>query len=232
MRSTIHMNLLDHSELKGSNPVRFRVLAPVLSFIVLTVLLVMVADANSKAKLQLKTQADIQEKADRLQGRKKFEEMTARKKAADSSLNQLDAYMGSRLMFGKSLKSLQSVVPKTVQFTSMEITKPVRPVEKKPPAGAARGSQAKAGEPAKSAVTPKVKIAEKVEMLIGGFADSNHSVESLQHSLQSGAFSNLVVKAEIPDRSFRLATGRDGVLNGDMKFVFELKCECRERVFE
>lgn len=222
MRSTIHMNLLDHSERKGSNPVRFRVLAPAISILVLAVLLLRVAAADSKVKWLGKTKDEIQGKIAGLQeGVKMFVEMTARKNAADSSVKQLETYMGSRLLFGEALEALPGVVPPTVQFTSLEILKPMRPVEKKAAPGAP-----------KPPVAANVKIAEKVDLRICGFADSSDSVESLKNAVQSGPFTNLVLRAVLPAGSFRLATGRDAPAAGVDMFMFELKCDCRERVFE
>lgn len=225
MSRTIHINLLKDAERRSSLPVRTRVMAPVFSSLVLLSTLiwwvVLVADSR-----ELKAGArDIASKLAELQeSDKAVEELLQREKDATEEIDQIKSYLRGRIVFGGVLEQLPSVVPAAIQLTGLNIPTPHRPPAGKGPAAGAGKRTATAAGPGKGKAGKEDE--EKVFINMNGLADSADSTAVLRKAMRSGAFTNLVVNAEIPEGAFRIS-GTD-----EKTFLFEIRCECRGRRFE
>ncbi len=143
---------------------------------------------------------------------------------AKSELEQLESYRGARIVFSDVLQQFPSIVPETMQLTSLDIMPPQRPLQakdEKPPSGNEQSVEAK------KPVPKGIAVAEKVNLKLVGLVDSATSVDGLRTRLQSEPFTQLIVSTEIPKGGFRVSGDRSS-----STFIFEVDCECSERIFK
>ncbi|MGI5869397.1 MAG: hypothetical protein ACOX9C_08145 [Kiritimatiellia bacterium] len=226
MRRTIHINFLRDDERVSSNPVRLRIMIPVLCGIVLASLLGwwrFVAAANAGQEREVERIAAAA--ADLKPAVASFDALVQRVAAARAEIGQLTCYNGSRIVFGDVLVKLPDVVPSTVQFTAVTIPPPARPPAKKEerPATRSRKAAAKAGKAVKPPVEP---VSEKVSLSIAGLVDSAQTAARLKAAMTGSDFSGLVKSADIPDGAFKMSA------DGSGQFLFEISCQCTERSFK
>ena len=225
MSRTIHINLLRDDERASSNPIRLRVLAPILCGIALAALLgwwQMVAAANAAQQREADA---IGAAADGLKPAvAAFDALVLRIAAARAEIDQIACYRNGRIVFGDALATLPDVVPATVQFTSVTIPPPARPPAKKevkPPAGSASKADASA-----KAVKPAECAPEKVFLNLAGLVDSAETAAQLKAAMAGPDFAALVTSAEIPGGAFKMSS------DGSGQFIFEISCQCTERSFQ
>ena len=225
MSRTIHINLLKDAERRSAMPVRTRVMVPVFSSLVLLAVLIwwgLLVEENHELKSGAR---DLASKLAELQeSDKAADKFIERERAAKEEIDQIERYLRGRLVFGAVLEQLPYVVPSTIQLTGLNIPPPLRPPEVKgvlsgsgtPPSNIPGGVKRAVGK----------AEAEKVFIKMNGLADSAESTDILRKAMRSGAFTNLVVDAEIPKGAFRISGADDGT------FLFEISCECTGRRFE
>ena len=225
MSRTIHINLLRDDERVSSNPVRLRVMAPILCGIALAALLgwwQMVAAANAARRREADA---IGAAADGLKPAvAACDALALRIAAARAEIDQIACYRNGRVVFGDMLAKLPDVVPASVQFTSVTIPPPYRPPAKKedkPPVRSATKTGASA-----TAVKPAGSAPEKVFINFAGLVDSAETAARLKAAMAGPAFAGLVKSAEIPGGAFKMSS------DGSGQFLFEISCECTERSFK
>jgi len=225
MSRTIHINLLKDAERRSGMPVRTRVMAPVFSSLVLLSTLIWWALLVAKNH-ELKAGAgDIASKLAELKERDTVvEELLRRERDAAEEIDQIKSYLRGRIVFGGVLEQLPAAVPATIQLTGLNIPPPFRPPAVKGPAADAGKQTANAAGAGRGKAGKEEE--EKVFINMNGLADSADSTAVLRKAMRSGAFTNLVVDAEIPKGAFRIS-GTD-----EETFLFEISCECRGRRFE
>lgn len=224
MSRTIHINLLKDTERRTAMPVRTRVMVPVFSSLVLIAVLVWWLLLMSKQSELETGSRDIASKLAELQeADKTVEALLVRERTAKAEIDQIESYLRGRIVFGGVLRHLPSAVPATLQLTGLNIPPPYRPP-------VVKGTAAGAGKQAANAVGGGRKVGkddeEKVFINLNGRADSAESTDVLRTAMRSGAFTNLVVNAEIPKGAFRISGAEEGT------FLFEISCECKGRRFE
>lgn len=205
-------------------PVRTLVMIPAITFLISLCLVVW-------AVLLVSNNADLASGRDEILSKKEnFKsaeaDYIATKKLetiAKSELGQLESYKGSRLVFAGILERFPSIVPEVIQLTSLDILPPQRPVpeknEKKP---AGEGSV----PVEKKSFQKEALVGEKISLKLAGLVDSATSVDTLRAKLRSEPFTTLIVNTEIPRGGFRVSGDRSNA------FIFEVNCECVERVFK
>lgn len=224
MSRTIHVNLLRNSERRSSLPVRMRVMVPALSSLLLLGFLVWAWFLSSRNADLVSGRDDILAKQDNQKAAiADYREIKKREGAVRGELEQLESYSEGRILFSSVLAGLPLAVPSTMQLTSLEIPPPPRPVQAKPEKQASGNSRT---DEVKKPSPKEKRRGEKVFLKLSGLVDSAPSVDALRAALRSGIFTNLVVSTEIPKGAFRIS-GEQG-----SKFVFEVNCECIERVFK
>ncbi len=224
MSRTIHINLLKNSEKRSSMPVRSRVMVPAISSLVLLCLLVWAGLLASKTSDLEKSRADLlSKKENQKSAAAEYGEIKKREEAVQGELAQLESYRGGRILFSGVLAALPHAVPETMQLTSLDIPPAPRPVQAKPEKQGGGAGKNTAGRKTASEAAPAV---EKVSLKLSGLVDSAASVDALRTALRSEAFTNLIVSTEIPKGAFRISADRSG------RYVFEVNCECIERVFK
>ncbi len=146
---------------------------------------------------------------------------------AKSELGQLESYRGARIVFSDVLQQFPTIVPETMQLTSLDLMPPQRPVQAKEEKKPAKPAEGKQVADAKKAVPNAIAVREKVNLKLVGLVDSATSVDGLRTMLRSQPFTKLIVNTEIPKGGFRVSGDRS-----NNTFIFEVNCECTERVFK
>lgn len=225
MSRTIHINLLRNDERVSSNPVRMRVMAPILCGIALAASLGwwgMVAVSNSARQRE---EAATVVAANTLEPAvAAVDELVLRAAAARSEIAQIERYRNGRVLFGDTLVKLPDIVPGTVQFTSMTIPPPYRAPAKKEDKSPIR-SASKPGAFVKTA-KPGETTPEKVFLNVAGLVDSAETAARLRAAMAGPDFTSLVTSAEIPSGAFKMSS------DGLGQFLFEISCHCTERNFK
>lgn len=225
MSRTIHINLLRDDERVSSNPVRLRVMVPILCGIALAAMLgwwQMVAAANAARQRE---EAAIASAADDLKPAvAAFDALVLRVAAARAEIDQITRYRNGRIVFGDALAKLPDVVPTTVQLTSVTIPPPYRSTVKKEAKSPVR-SASKNG--ASSKADPSAETApEKVFLNLAGLVDSAETAATLKAAMAGPDFAMLVTSAEIPGGAFKMSS------DGSGQFLFEISCQCTGRSFK
>lgn len=217
MSQTIHINLLKKTERRSPLPVRFRVMVPLLSCMLVMIVLLGAGLLNLKCKsLQAEIDGKLAKQEDLKNSHREFSELKARERVALMEAGQLDSYLGGRLVYAPVLLRLSHVVPPTMQLSSLQITAPARvflPVSPK------KGAQA-------GAKTTAMSERESVSLQLAGLVDSASSIDMLKAEFLSEAFTNFIVGAEVPHGAFKASGGASAY------YLFELNAIFTERVFE
>ncbi len=224
MRRTIHINLLKNSEKRSSMPVRIRVMVPTISSLILLCLVVWGWLLSSKVSDLAFGRDDIRSKQENQKSAiADYTAIKMREGMIRSEVEQLESYRGSRIMFSEVLATIPHAVPSTMQLTRLDLIVTPRPISPKPETPSRDSGKKDAGKKTESDAGPWV---EKVFLKLGGFVDSAASVDALRTALVSGDFTNLVVRTEIPKGAFKISGDKSN------KFLFEVNCDCIERVFK
>lgn len=217
MSRTIHINLLKKSERRSSLPVRFRVMIPLLSCLLVLIILLGTGMLGMKRKTVQTGLQDIASKREDLKSpHAEYLLLKARERAARVELGQLESYSGGRLIYSPALVGLPHVVPLTMQLSSLQVTPPGRIFESLSP---------KKGEKA-TEKDKKMTERESVSLQLSGLVDSAASIDALKAKLLSEVFTNLVVDVEVPRGAFKASGSARG------QYLFELNAAFTERVFK
>lgn len=218
MSTSLHLNLLTPEEHLSPNPIRLRVMVPLVA--TLTVLGIAVWWALFAFRLHAATlqKATL---ATNIEGLKPAHNevlrLRAQEKEYQSILQQLTFYRNSRVRFGETFKRLAEQFPDTLQLTELRVPPPPPP----PPP-----------DPKRPTFGP-TNVFETVSLRLAGRAGGDNpsmSVKMLLETIRTPAFTNLVRSAEIPKGAFRQDTAR-GPANQDT-LLFEITCGCISRRFE
>lgn len=218
MSASLHLNLLKEEERRSPNPVRLRVLCPILAgglavaSLLWWSLLAFRAHAQTTIRDNLK--AGIQElNAAYTQAIA----LRAQEKEISAIARQLRLYESSRIRFGEALCKLPEDVPENVQLTEMSIPKPPPP----------------AVDPMQPALGPTNKLERVTLRLAGRTAGEKASaaVDTLLAALRRPGYTNLVQTADIPKGAFRQDTTSRNTGSRDA-LLFEITCGCVPRRFE
>ena len=224
MSRTIHINLLKNSERRSHMPIRTLVMVPAIASLLLLCLIVWAIFLSSKNASLVSGRDDILLKKEGFKAAETDYKETKKLEAiAKSELGQLESYQGSRIVFADMLERFPHIVPATMQLTSLDILPPQRPVQAKDEKKVTGDEKtAVAKQPAQKEST----VGEKVKLKLVGLVDSATSVDALRTDLRSEPFATIVVNTEIPPGGFRVSGDRNNT------FIFEVNCECVERVFK
>lgn len=218
MSPSLHLNLLKEDEQRSPNPIRMRVLLPLLaagvavSCVIWWALLALRANAqiahrdSVKAGIQEVTAAHAQVLA-----------LRATEKETSAIIRQLRFYEHARIRFGDALCKIPDHVPANIQLTEMRVPPP-------PPALV---------DPKQPALGPTNSLERVTLRLVGRTSGENASaaVDTLLAALRTPGFTNLVQTAEIPKGAFRQDTGSRNMTSRDT-LLFEITCGCVPRRFE
>jgi hypothetical protein len=217
MSTPLHLNLLKDEERFSPNPVRLRVMLPMLSVLAALGCLIWWALLGLRAHSQTTTQERLTKTLqDMRTSHATVLDLHAQQREAQSIIQQLQLYARSCLRFGDTLGRLPSHVPMNIQFTEMRIPPPPAPlVDLKTP------------------TLGPTNACEGVTLRIAGRISGENAytaVNALLATLRTPAFSNLVQTADIPKGAFRQEAGRSQE-NRDT-LLFEILCGCVPRRFE
>lgn len=219
MRRTIHINLLKRTERRSPLPVRFRVMVPLLSCLMVIVVLLTAVFLNLKRKaLQTEIEDVVAKQDDLKNSHHEFSELKARERVAQMEIGQFESYLGGRLAYAPVLLELPHVVPLTMQLANLQITEPARVMIS---ATQKKGSQARSKKQ-----NEKMSERESVSLRLAGFVDSASTIDRLKKELLAKTFTNLIVDVEVPPGAFRASGG------ARTQYLFELSAACTERVFQ
>lgn len=217
MSRTIHINLLKKTERRSPLPVRFRVMVPLLSCLMVLITLFGASLLGLKCKsLQAAIEDSAGKQDDLKQAHREFSELKERERVARMEVGQFDSYFGGRLAYSPVLLDLPTIIPLKMQLASLQITPPVRVLLPAPQ---------KKGVPA-SAKDDKVSDRESVALRLAGLVDSASSIDALKAEFLSESFTNLVVGVEVPPGAFKASGGASA------QYLFELNATFTERVFK
>jgi len=217
MSQTIHINLLKKTERRSPLPVRFRVMVPLLSCLLVLIVLFAAGLLRLKRKSLEVAIADIILKQDDLKNsHREFTELKKRERVTLMEAEQFESYLGGRLVYAPVLLDLPRVVPPTMQLASLQITAPVRVLL---PASPKKGALA-------GAKGDKMSDREAVGLRLAGLVNSASSIDALKAEFLSETFTNLIVGVEVPQGSFKASGGASAY------YLFELNAAFTERVFK
>lgn len=220
MKATLHFNLIKKEELLSPNPIRPRVMLPVLCILCALAVLVWwglfalrILAAEQKLD-SVNTGIDSVRAA-----HKEVLDLRAEERELSASLQQLAFYQNSRLLFGGTLGQIAGQVPSDIQFTELYLPPPMPP----PMPAPARGQKPVA----------QTNTFENVTLRLAGRAGGDSptdAINSLLNDLRKPAFTNLILQANVPPGAFRQEPSRGPT--GRNTLLFEIICRCEPRRFE
>lgn len=218
MKASLHFNLIKKEEVLSPNPVRLRVMLPVLC--VLGVIATGVWWGLFAVRIHAAEQKLAAVKVSIESLRAQHNEvlgLRTEEKELYASLKQLGFYKNSRLLFGNTLSQIAEHVPPEIQLTELDVPSPI------PPPAADKDKKPVAQTNTFESVT--MRLAGRA-----GGASPTDAINSLLESLRKPAFSNLILQANVPPGAFR----QDNVRNptGRNVLLFEIICRCEARRFE
>lgn len=224
MSRTIHINLLKNSERRSHMPVRTLVMVPAITSLLLLCLVVWALLLSSQnATLASDRDNVISKKGSFKSAEAEYKEIKNLEAIAKSELGQLESYTGARIVFADVLERFPRIVPEALQLTSLDIMPPQRPLPVKDEKQLDADGQVVV---VKKPVKKETFVAEKVTLKLVGLVDSANSIDALRAELLTAPFTTLIVNTEIPSGGFKVSGDRSNT------FIFEVNCECVERVFK
>jgi Tfp pilus assembly protein PilN len=217
MKTPLHFDFLKEEERYSSNPVRLRVMLPLLTSLIFfgTLLWWLLFVLRVHGQVQLK--ADLEQAISSLTPANKSV-LTTRTQEQEykAVIRQITLFKHSRNLLGTTLRTLATDIPENIQLTELRITQPPQP-----PA-----------DPLHPAGVP-TNTCEAVTLRFAGRTGGDHpsdSVNQLMVVLRSEAYTNLIRSAVIPKGAFRQDTLMDQANRGAL--LFEIMCDCVPRRFE
>ncbi|MEG1479780.1 MAG: PilN domain-containing protein [Kiritimatiellia bacterium] len=217
MSAAAHLNLLRSTEIMSSSPVRLRVMMPILLGLTAVGLLVWWGVILMQTMVLTSQKAAIEvDLASKKTAYQKATEVVKLERDLAADLAQLSLYRHGCNRLSDFLEQLGKSVPAQIQLTTLSIDAP-KPYN----LTVAKGKPVMLG--------PKESI-EPIALRLMGRTLSAQPVNDLLSALQSTAFTNQVLQAEIPRGSFRQApTERDQTQE---LLLFDLNCDLKARSFE
>jgi len=220
MKASLHFNLIKPEEILSPNPVRPRVMLPVLCILTAVAAGVwwgLIGVRIHAAEQRLATvNADIESVR---AAHKEVLSLRADEQEISASLRQLRFYEKSRLLFGDTLARVARHVPTDVQFTELYMPPPAPPT----PPTAVKGKKPPA----------PTNTFENVSLRLAGRAGGDsptEAVNSMLNALRQPGFTNVIQYANVPPGAFRQDNVRGPT--GRNTLLFEIICRCEPRRFE
>ncbi len=218
MITSLHLDLLKDDERLSPNPIRLRVVFPLVGIVLvagtlfwwsaLTFKVRAAATQKTTAETNISSLKNAHDEILRL--REEEKEMSA-------SLEQLNYYLHSRIRFSEALASLPAHIPLDLQVTEMRVPPPPPFVPD-----------------AKSLLSGPTNTLEGVTLKLSGKAGGKRPTEVVNALLKAIAtstdFTNLIQNAYIPKGAVRQDTSRGGRASDTL--LFEINCECTPRRFQ
>jgi len=217
MSALLHLDLLKEEERFSSNPVRLRIIMPMVAVTIAVGCALWWCMLGLQAHGMNLTKAGLRENIDQLKGaHAAFIDLRMQEKEAGSIYQQLRYYENSIIRFGPTLTRLPELVPANIQLTELRVLPPPAPLidAKQPELGPTNKTEA---------VT--LRLAGRT---CGETASAD--VDALLAALRGPAHTNLIRQAVIPKGAFR----QDTMRSPDQRemLLFEITCTCLPRRFE
>jgi Tfp pilus assembly protein PilN len=217
MNTALHLDLLKDEERYSSNPVRLRVMTPMLAlFAALGIGLwwgLYALGIHNQSLLKSDLQNEIAELTPAYNA---LLALRAQEGDIAATTRQIQLYRNARIRFGETVAKVAQVVPENMQLTELRVPPP-------PPFVL---------DPKSSALGPTNTV-ELVTLRISGRTtgtNSSEAVNALLTALLTPAFTNLIRSAEIPKGAFRQDLAKNP--GNREALLFELSCGCVPRRFE
>lgn len=221
MKGDMHFNLIKPEEILSPNPVRLRLILPVLAVICAVMSGVWSLLESMRADTAEQKHRSLQEEMKQV-GPAHSHVVALSTNEADlvAGITQLNYCKNSRRAFGDALYLLGAHIPHEIQLT--EVYAPLPPTLPDKPASAKSGK--------KSVCT---NTCEEVTLRLCGRAGGGKpadAIDELLALLREPCFTNLIKSARVPQGALRQedagGSGRSGML------LFEILCQCEPRRFE
>lgn len=218
MTPSLHLDLLKDEERFSSNPVRLRVMLPMLFLFAALGMALWFGLCAFRMHNQLQLRRAVEQSIAELKtAHNALLGLRVQESDSSATIRQVRFYQTACLVrFGETFAKLAPCVPKNMQITELRIL---------PPAPALI-------DPLRPALGP-TNIFEQVTLRLAGRTAGEHASEAINTlitSLRAPAFTNLIRSVEIPKGAFRQDMDK-GPENREA-LLFELTCGCSPRRFE
>lgn len=217
MTPSLHLDLLKDEERFSSNPVRLRVMLPMLFLFGALGMTLWWGLSASRTHNQLLLKREIEQSIAELKtAHDALLGLRAQEIDTSATISQIRFYQNACVRFGETFAKLAPCVPENMQFTEIRIPPPA-PVSL---------------DPQRPALGP-TNIFEQVTLRLVGRTSGERSSEAINTfiaALRAPAFTNLIRSVEIPKGAFRQDIAK-GPENREA-LLFELTCGCSPRRFE
>ncbi len=218
MNASLHLDLLREEERYSSNPIRLRVMMPMLAVFGACGIALWWGLFAFRIHNQTVLKGELEkEVAGLAPAHNALRALQARELDLTATTRQLQFYLNARLLFGETLAKLAPCVPENVQLTEVRVPPPPAPLPL---------------DPLHPTLGPTNTV-EAVTLRLAGRTAGEHSseaVNALLSALRTPAFTNIIRSAEIPKGTFRQDLARNP--ENRETLLFELTCVCLPRRFE